>query len=390
MSRPPLQASQQQQQIPSQHKQQANASRMSQQSNERSNSASKSPYTNQNYLGKSNPQLKANQQQQQQSQSGQEFSGSLDSIAPSNMSKKPSLLSGYHNPYSTDRNDILAGLSPLALSNALSRYYVPTPGYPNTKPGSLDSTVLAAIELSQQQAQQGNSSLFNSPFFNGMSNASPNPDEKTQVNKSRQMSITTNQLKSARGAQFAGQPSMHSPGHQAMLGPAPSFSPAVIAAAASALNMNAANNPQYSQLIHQHQLQQQQISQLQQFQAQFQQSLAINAEQPAAFVKKEPTNVAAPPAAPTTPAPPPNPVSTQQVSSAASTPPATSSSSYVPQVEAISPTPEDQKENSNLQDVKEKIITEICKVEKDIASTQYQFDMLEKKQVNWSHTIIFV
>ncbi len=52
----------------------------------------------------------------------------------------------------------------------------------------------------------------------------------------------------------------------------------------------------------------------------------------------------------------------------------------MPEVEAISPTPEDQKENSNLQAVKEKIITEICKVEKDIASTQYQYDLLEKKQ----------
>jgi hypothetical protein len=58
-----------------------------------------------------------------------------------------------------------------------------------------------------------------------------------------------------------------------------------------------------------------------------------------------------------------------------------SSSTYVPQVEAISPKPEDQKENSNLQAVKEKICTEICKVEKDIASTQYQYDQLEKKQV---------
>lgn len=56
------------------------------------------------------------------------------------------------------------------------------------------------------------------------------------------------------------------------------------------------------------------------------------------------------------------------------------SSCYVPEVEAISPTPEDQKENSSLQAIKDKIIQEICKVEKDIASTQYQFDMLEKKQ----------
>jgi hypothetical protein len=61
-----------------------------------------------------------------------------------------------------------------------------------------------------------------------------------------------------------------------------------------------------------------------------------------------------------------------------------SSSSYVPQVEAISPTPEDQKENSNLQALKEKIIGEIEKVEKDFASTQYQIDMLKKKQVKFS------
>ena len=57
------------------------------------------------------------------------------------------------------------------------------------------------------------------------------------------------------------------------------------------------------------------------------------------------------------------------------------SSSYVPQVEAISPTPEDQKENSNLQALKDKICSEIEKVEKDFASTQYQLDMLKKKQL---------
>lgn len=58
-----------------------------------------------------------------------------------------------------------------------------------------------------------------------------------------------------------------------------------------------------------------------------------------------------------------------------------SSSSYVPQVEAISPTPEDQKENSSVQLMKDKIISEIEKVEKDLASTQYQIEMLKKRTV---------
>lgn len=59
-----------------------------------------------------------------------------------------------------------------------------------------------------------------------------------------------------------------------------------------------------------------------------------------------------------------------------------SSSSYIPQTEAISPTPEDQKENSNLQEIKEKIISEINKVDKDLASSQYQIESLKKKQVS--------
>jgi hypothetical protein len=61
--------------------------------------------------------------------------------------------------------------------------------------------------------------------------------------------------------------------------------------------------------------------------------------------------------------------------------PSSSSSSYVPQVEAISPTPEDQKENSNLQEIKEKICSEISKIDRDIANTQYQVDVLKKRQV---------
>lgn len=58
---------------------------------------------------------------------------------------------------------------------------------------------------------------------------------------------------------------------------------------------------------------------------------------------------------------------------------------YVPQVEAISPTPEDQKENSNLQEFKEKLMHDIERVDKDIASTQYQFDLLRKKQLEIEH-----
>jgi hypothetical protein len=58
------------------------------------------------------------------------------------------------------------------------------------------------------------------------------------------------------------------------------------------------------------------------------------------------------------------------------------SNTYVPQVEAISPTPEDQKETLNLLDLKQKICAEINKIDKDIASTQYQVEQLKKKQVD--------
>ena len=103
--------------------------------------------------------------------------------------------------------------------------------------------------------------------------------------------------------------------------------------------------------------------------------------------KKEPVVQATPPAPqPQPPQPPPQPSQHHQNhhhhhhSSLIGSQNAMSSSSYVPQVEAISPTPEDQRENSNLQAIKEKIITEIYKVEKDFASTQYQLEMIKKKQ----------
>jgi len=86
-----------------------------------------------------------------------------------------------------------------------------------------------------------------------------------------------------------------------------------------------------------------------------------------------------PPMQPATPAKTPQPPSIQSASSSSLS--SSSSCSYVPQVEAISPTPEDQKENSCVQLMKDKIIGEIEKVEKDLASTQYQVEMLKKKTI---------
>jgi hypothetical protein len=69
--------------------------------------------------------------------------------------------------------------------------------------------------------------------------------------------------------------------------------------------------------------------------------------------------------------------------SAPSTP---TSASYVPQVEAISPTPDsldNQKDTTTallLQQIKIKISTELEKLEKELASTQYQFDIIKKKK----------
>jgi hypothetical protein len=58
-----------------------------------------------------------------------------------------------------------------------------------------------------------------------------------------------------------------------------------------------------------------------------------------------------------------------------------SSSSYVPQVEAISPTPDDQKENTHLQEYKDKIISELNQVEKDLNCSDYQVKSLKRKLI---------
>jgi hypothetical protein len=250
------------------------------------------------------------------------------------------------------------------------RYYVPpnVQNLPNS--GSMNS----------QSAQQNNSqSSFNaaiaaSAFMNNLTNSNqrlppPSNDEKPRHN---QMSIITNQQPLRNNSLPFNQQSahLHSPNHSSL-----PFTQAAFAAALSSMGITP-NHPNYSQIIQQpFQLQQQSIQQLHQQQ--------LKHFQP--DIKKEPI-------------PPPiqlnqnsNPhaqilkpsITHQQMSSNtnSSSSMSTSSSSYVPQVEAISPTPEDQKENSNLQALKEKICTEICKVEKDIASTQYQLEQSKKKQV---------
>lgn len=263
--------------------------------------------------------------------------------------KKPSLLSGYHNPSFSpnDRNDLMA-------MNQLARFYVPPQppymgGNPRRSPNNpSDEAKARKSNPNQSQQQQGPPTLTR-----------PNSNQFTPPNH---------------------PPPMHSPSqiHQQML--QSGFSPAAIAAAQAALNST--NPTNFSQLIQQ-QLHMQHLQHLQsQFQQQQQQHPDNNTN------KKQEANPlqAAPNLSPKTQ----TPQQQQQVPSgglpaSVPTPPSAStsintSSCYVPEVEAISPTPEDQKENSSLQAIKDKIIQEICKVEKDIASTQYQFDMLEKKQ----------
>ena len=166
--------------------------------------------------------------------------------------------------------------------------------------------------------------------------------------------------------------------------PQPGFSPAMMAAAVAnviqssvAMNIRPGSPSQLAQFIHQ-QLnqspkqppppQQQQLPPKKEMVVQPMLSLS------GMFPPPPP-----PPMQPATPAKTPQPPSIQSASSSSLS--SSSSCSYVPQVEAISPTPEDQKENSCVQLMKDKIIGEIEKVEKDLASTQYQVEMLKKKTV---------
>lgn len=260
------------------------------------------------------------------------------------MTKKPSLLSGYHNPFSgaDSRNDIIPGLSPLTLSgNLQARYYVPPSNQQNNNAAA--AAVLAAAAE-----------------FNNTS-SSDDKHKSSRTSSTNNMSILTNQPQ---------RNSNQTPNFT-------QFSPAVLAAA---LGNSSQNSSQYNQLI-QHQMQQ---FQQQQQMHNFQYAANLNeasSSSTASSLSTTPTFVKKEPICPQLIASVPTPSTTPGTSSSA-TSSAIASSTYVPQVEAISPTPEDQKENSNLQAIKEKICTEICKVEKDIASAQYQFDQLEKKHVN--------
>lgn len=159
-------------------------------------------------------------------------------------------------------------------------------------------------------------------------------------------------------SQYRGNPrrSVHAQEPQSPL----NFNPATIATVISSLSSMGINpnHPHYTQIIQQH---------LQQF---LPKGDAVKKEQPS------------------TPQPPPQPTG----QSSAGLPQMLSKNTgpnqancYVPQVEAISPTPEDQKENSSLQEFKEKLMHDIERVDKDIASTQYQFDLLRKKQLEIEH-----
>ena len=55
--------------------------------------------------------------------------------------------------------------------------------------------------------------------------------------------------------------------------------------------------------------------------------------------------------------------------------------SYVPMVEAISPTPDDQKENTHLQEYKSRIISDLNHVEKELNCSDYQVQTLKRKLI---------
>ena len=285
-------------------------------------------------------------------------------LFPSGIPRKPSLLSGYSGYHSPEN------MGPMPMSGS-QRYYVPPNVQNLSNSGSMNS----------QSAQQNNSqSSFNaaiaaSAFMNNLTNSNqrlppPNNDEKPRHN---QMSIITNQPALRNNSLPFNQQSahLHSPNHSNL-----PFTQAAFAAALSSMGITP-NHPNYSQIIQQpFQLQQQSIQQLHQQQLKhFQPDIKKEPIPPPPIQLNQNSNPHAQILKPS--------ITHQQMSSNtnSSSSMSTSSSSYVPQVEAISPTPEDQKENSNLQALKEKICTEICKVEKDIASTQYQLEQSKKKQV---------
>lgn len=292
-------------------------------------------------------------------------------------------------------------MNPINLGNSMQRYYAAPPfsSTNNSANNSSNPNVLSNSLIDLAQSTNGSASLYNSGAYMNTN------EEKIKQNRLNPMSILTNQGHIRSGHNMPGS-HLHSPNHQQLINS--SFTPAVIAAAATALQAMGVNpnHPQYAQIIqNQFQNPAQQFSQIQHFQAQFQQNLHNNNGENG-FVKKEP-NI---PVMIPTPPPTINPSSTltqittssqqpsqsdksnstpsslssttvSQTSNPTSSTPQPSVASYIPQVEAISPTPEDQKENTNIASLKHKINEDLEKVDRDIANTQYQLESLEKKKV---------
>ena len=294
---------------------------------------------------------------------------------------------------------MIQAMNPMSLGNSMQRYYTgPSGTFPsntNSTSSSSNPNVLSNSMLDMSQSANGSSSLYNSAAYMN------NSEEKIKQNRQNPMSILTNQAHARSGHNMSGT-HLHSPNHQQLINP--TFSPAVIAAAATALQamgVNPTTHPQYAQIIqNQFQNPAQQFSQIHHYQtSQFPQNLS-NTNGENGFVKKEPNMPVV------VPTPPPtinsqlsnssqqsensNSTSTSSSSSSSTAPqtvnptsvtPQPSAASYIPQVEAISPTPEDQKENSNIASLKQKINEDLEKVDRDIANTQYQLESLEKKKV---------
>lgn len=311
-----------------------------------------------------------------------------------NMSRKPSLLSGYHNPFSSpERNELLFPGIPPGMSQ--NRFF------PSSNTSSQSS------DLHFNNASSAAAAAAMSAYFNGLNttgkytnnNINNNNNNNNSNSSSRHMLAYEDKSNSKNNSNsnqtglrsISSQPNMnlHQPNNLAAINQPSQLTPAIISAAASALSSMGIGptHPHYAQLIQQ------------QFQLHLQQNQLKN------FVNQSSEKKDSMTPKPSIPMSNPSPHAQilkpniqQQISSQSSssqnasttTSSSSTSSSYVPQVEAISPTPEDHKENSNLQALKEKICSEIEKVEKDYASTQYQLEMLKKKQVALFLSIFFL
>ena len=167
----------------------------------------------------------------------------------------------------------MMSMNPMAVSGSMSRFYVPPQGLSGPFNAPTTNTSSSFMNITGGGNSNFNQSIedINNISTKNTSKSSRNPP---QNNSNNPMSILT----SRPGINNPNlNPSMLSPGAQQQLFNShqqqqilnSGFSPAVIAAATSALS---STNPQFSQLIqHQLHLQQQQLSHLQLFQTQMQQ-----------------------------------------------------------------------------------------------------------------------